>query len=152
MLDDRFQSVYSQVEIELAQSYPVINHNCEVIFFYKTAPNDEYSYFVNNIEYVFSRDIYTGEIRRVELNEMEKKLVNACAGQIIRPTLMDDEAYESEEIYYKDYEAIYESIIKGRDIDLKIACQLMREFDKLVPEGVLKDLYKLFGKQLFELV
>ena len=80
MLEDRFQNVYSQVEIELAQSFPVINCNCEIIFFYTTSPNDEYSFIVNKINYVFERNIKTGEIRQVELNEIEKKLVEECRG------------------------------------------------------------------------
>ena len=152
MLEDRFQNVYSQVEIELAQSFPVINCNCEIIFFYTTSPNDEYSFIVNKINYVFERNIKTGEIRQVELNEIEKKLVEECRGEIIRPLIMDDEAYEAEEIYYKNYEAVYDYISAGKDIEFQILNELMREFDRLIPDGNLKNLYKLLGKQLFELV
>lgn len=151
MLEDRFQNVYSQVEIELAQSFPVINCNCEIIFFYTTSPNDEYSFIVNKINYVFERNIKTGEIRQVELNEIEKKLVEECCGEIIRPLIMDDEAYEAEEIYYKNYEAIYDYISAGKDIEFQIVNELMREFDRLIPDGKLKNLYKILGKQLFEI-
>lgn len=152
MFEDRFQKVYSQVEIELAQSFPVINCNCEIMFFYTTAPHDEYSFSVNKIEYVFARDIKTGDIKRVELNEIDKNLIEKCCGEIIRPLVMDDEAYEAEDSYYKYYEDIYELILNGRDIDSQIVNELMRAFDRLIPDGNLKNLYKLLGKQLFELV
>lgn len=152
MFEDRFQEIYSQVEIELAQSFPVINCNCEILFFYITSPHDEYSFIVNKIEYIFARDINTGEIRRVELNEIDINLVEKCCGEIIRPLVMDDEAYEAEDLYYKYYEDVYELFLNGKDIDLQIVNELMRDFDRLVPDGNLKNLYKLLGKQLFELV
>ena len=152
MFVDRFQKIYSQVEIELAQSLPVINNNSEILFFYSTSPNDEYSFVVNKIEYIFSRDNNTGEIRQVELNETDESMVKACSGEIIRPSILDDEAYEAEESYYKNYEAIYELILKGVDLEPQIVYELMREFNKLIPDGKLKNLYKILGKQLFELV
>jgi len=152
MFEDRFQKVYSQVEIELAQSIPVINHNCEILFFYGTSPNDEYSYVVDEIEYVFSRDIVTNKIRKVALSEIEENLIKACCGEIIRPLIMDDEAFETEESYYKNYEAVYEQISKGVDIDSQVANDLMSDFEKLIPNGHLKNLYKHLGEQLFRLM
>ena len=103
MFEDRFQKVYSQVEIELAQSFPVVNCNCEILFFYTTAPHDEYSFIVNKIEYIFARDIKTGDLKRVELNEIDNNLIEKCCGEIIRPLVMDDEAYEEWINSYKDH-------------------------------------------------
>ena len=150
MFEDRFKEVFSQIEIELAQSFPVINHDCEFLFFYSTSGNDEYSYKINKIEYIFSRNIFNAEIKRIEFCDIDQNLINKCSGEIICPSIFDEEAFVVEDSYYSNYEVVYDAVLNGMKINNKVAKQLLQDFERLIPDGSIKDLYKKLGRQMFD--
>jgi len=149
MFDDRFREVFSRVEIELASSLPVIHKDCEVVFFYSTSDHDEFSYSIDSVSYIFSRNIYTGEIKKVEPGEVDADLVSELTGEIIRPEILDEDALDLEDEYYEHYESIYEMILKHEPVDKEVAERLTDCFHQLVPDGKLKELYQSIGGQMF---
>ncbi|MCR4739468.1 MAG: hypothetical protein K5886_04315 [Lachnospiraceae bacterium] len=144
MFDDRFRSVFSKTEIELASSYPVCDGKKETVFFYSTQQNDAESYRVTEIKSAFSRDNATGAIREIPFEGEFSELTQKCRGEVISPEVFDDEAYDLEDEYYDLYEDYYEGIESGNP-DPAQRKALSEILDRLIPESSLKDLYRYFG-------
>ena len=149
MFQDRFRGIHSKVEIELAHSYPVCGENKETVFFYSTEPNDETSFRIGEIRYVFSRDIASGDISEIPFEKELFNLTEKCKGEVIAPKITGMEALDLEYSYYDLYEEYYESCEKG-DPDMVKRADMSDILDQLVPESGLKDLYRYFGGDLRE--
>lgn len=153
-INDRFKKTLSSVEVELACSLPICNRDYEILFFYSTQPNDEYSYKFDTLFYVYARNKDTGKITDISESVSRSDVYLKCKGAVIRPELFDDDAFDAEELYYSLYESFNESVYTNLyDDEFSITCKkLLRCFNTLVPEGPLKELYKYIGKDYFSVL
>lgn len=149
-INDRFRTILSSVEVELACSLPICNRDYEILFFYSTLPNDEYSYIFETLFYVYARNKDTGKITDISEFISKSDAYLTCKGAVIRPEVFDDEAFDMEELYYSLYESFNENAYNHCDESISATCkELLKCFNILVPEGPLKELYKEIGKDYF---
>ncbi len=148
MFEDRFRSVFSKVEIELASSYPVCDGKREIIFFYSTRSNDEVSYCITEIKSAFSRDIVSGSISEIPLDGELSELSEKCRDDVIRPEVMDDEAFDLEDDFFDLYEEYYDGIEQNYQ-DPEKKAEISEILNRLIPESNLKNLYRYFCPDLF---
>lgn len=148
---DRFGEILTSVEVELASSLPICNNEYEIIFFYSTLPNDEYSYKFGKVEHAFARNIMTGKIVNLSLNDIVHDAVVACENQVITPLVYDEEAYDAENRYYDHYEAVFngKNSMSNSEVTKNLRDALLSDFDVLVPDGALKKLYFAVGEDFF---
>lgn len=148
---DRFGEILSSVEVELASSLPICNKEYEIIFFYSTLPNDEYSYKFGKVEHAFARNIMTGKIVNLSLNDIAHDAVVACENQVITPLVYDEDAYDAEDRYYENYEKVFneKNTLSNSGMTTAYRNALLSDFNVLVPEGALKNLYFAVGEEFF---
>ncbi len=148
-LGERFRDVFSKVEFELARAYAICNDKEEIVFFYETWPNDASSYRIGEIRYVYARDHATGAMSKCEIDGQLLEQTDKCKDEIIKPAVMNMDAFELEDKYRALYEEYYADLIAGKK-DLQKKAELKRIFDELVPDSNLKDLYLYLGREFFE--
>lgn len=151
---ERFRSVFSSTEIELACSLPVCNLESEVLFFYSTQPNDAVSFVFEAIWHAYMRDINSGDIIEITESLLKSSKATACNGSIIRPSFVGEKAYEMKDMYESIYEDYYQYLVMKRNDTLfsNTCYQLKTCFERLVPEGPLKELYEEIGQEFFSIL
>lgn len=148
---DRFDEILTSVEVELASSLPICNNEYEIMFFYSTLPNDEYSYKFGKVEHAFARNIVTGKIVNLSLDDIAHDAVAACENQVITPSVYDEDAFDAEDRYYDHYEAVFngKKALSNSEVTKDLRDALLSDFDVLVPDGALKNLYFAVGEEFF---
>ena len=149
--EDRFFEILNSVEVDLASSLPICNNEYEIMFFYSTLPNDEYSYKFGRVEHAFARNIMSGKIVKLSLYDTIHDAVIACENQVITPLVYDEDAYAAEDRYFENYEKFFNekhahSKSEGATV---YGSALLSDFNVLVPEGALKNLYYALGEEFF---
>lgn len=148
---DRFGEILTSIEVELASSLPICNNEYEIMFFYSTLPNDEYSYKFGKVEHAFARNITTGKIVNLSFYDIAHDVTVACENQVVTPLVYDEDAYEAEDRYYEHYEEIFreKKVLTNSEMTADKRDALWSDFNVLVPDGALKNLYFTVGKEFF---
>lgn len=143
-------NIKSKIEVELAESLPIRNRNCEVIFYYSTNMCEgkllfgevKYVFLINDDREILSLDVSEIIEAKTRLNMMNAIILDTKEMNVT-PELED----EYVELYNSFCELEFAETISKED--LMLIQRLRGVFNKLVPDSVLSDLYFSFGMDMF---
>lgn len=151
-VNDRFLSVLSSIEIQLARSLPVFGGGKETLFFYCTKDISKTEYEITEIRYAAVRDMSSGSITVSKAADIIPADIYASAvGSVNRYALAVEDEIDAEDEYSELYESLLEKFLSGKDAS-KEAGELSALFAKLTEGSSLVPVYKFFGKEFFDLI
>ena len=151
-LYERFSMAFASAEVELTTSLPICNKECEILFFYSIGRKKGQDNYFGAIHHAYKRNNKDGMIVDITDQLKQSDIYGACKGCLLQPTILDENAYEKEELYETQYEEFYKQMITGEtNEDFSELCgELLDCFYELVPRGQLRDMYEALGKEYFD--
>lgn len=152
-INERFSSVLSSIEFQLARSMPVFNGGKEIVFFYKIDEINKTEYKISEIRYVVLRDIINGNIEVINANDIiPEKILNSVVGAVNMHTLSVEQELDEEDKYLKYYEKLIEKLESEKELNGKEVSELSVLFTRLTEGTKLKEIYSYLGKEFIELI
>lgn len=151
-INERFSSVLSSIEFQLARSLPIFNRGKEILFFYKTEEINKIEYKISEIRYVVFRDIEKEHIEVLKATDViPQELINALTGSINRHTLSVDEELKAEDDFLELYEKI-KGEVKPETYGSTELKRLSKLFLQLTEGTQLLPIYQCLGKDFCDLI
>lgn len=151
-INERFSSVLSSIEFQLARSLPTFNRGKEILFFYKTEEINKIEYKISEIRYVVFRDIENEHIEVLKATDViPQELINALTGSINRHTLSVDEELKAEDDFLELYEKI-KGEVKPETYGSTELKRLSKLFLQLTEGTQLLPIYQCLGKDFCDLI
>ena len=139
------------VEIEATKSLPILNQEGELVFFYKTEKKEP-GFAITEITRIFKKtsatDFYQDDIR-------EKVDVATLSNNHIVSTIIGEQAFAEVEKYNSLFEKFKQFAFKKTNIgesEKLVAKELKKSFERIVPPSALRDIYYIYGKEMFEYI
>lgn len=152
-LTERFSTVLSSIEFQLARSLPVLDKEKEIIFFYKTEEINSTEYRISDIRYVVIRDIKSGRIEKKNATEIiPDTILNSVIGSINTHIMSVEQELETEDKYYEYYEKLYvKALLQSIPNDVEVD-NLSILFTKLVEGTKLIEIYRYLGEKFIKMI
>lgn len=151
-INERFSSILSSIEFQLARSLPIFNRGKEILFFYKTEEINKIEYKISEIRYVVFRDIENEHIEVLKATDViPQELINALTGSINRHTLSVDEELKAEDDFLELYEKI-KGEVKPETYGSTELKRLSKLFLQLTEGTQLLPIYQCLGKDFCDLI
>lgn len=149
---ERFSSVLSSMEFQLARSLPIFDDGKEIFFFYVIEEVNINEYKIPEVRYVVYRDIRSGHIDVINAKDViPQELIDSLIGSINKHNLSVEEELKAE----KEFFELYEKMIQEYGVtsyDTKKLKRISQLFNKLIDGTRLLPIYKYLGKEFCDLI
>lgn len=139
---ERFSRLFSTVEIEYAQSLPVLTHDNEIVFFYKENEHPEHKRVIEEIKYIARKEIKSEKESKYEASKLfPTELLDKIVGIELDDNLTIDEELDKEDAYIETYDKYYRKAYESNVTEEELTA-LFHELKNTVGSEALFELYR----------
>lgn len=145
------KNIFLTIEIEATKSLPLLNKDGEVIFFYKTEKKED-GFSIVEINRILKK--CNDSSQYVEDETRKKVNPNNYGNNYIVSTILGEEAICEVENYANLYDK-FKTIAFKEDVsadEIKVMKELIKSFETIVPDSALREIYHLYGKDMFKFI
>lgn len=151
-INEKFRTVLSSIEFQLARSLPIFNNGKEILFFYKTEQVSKNEYKVSEIRYVVFRDISNNHIDVLKATDViPKELISSLISSVNRHTMSVDEELKVEDEFLELYEEMMDEVDPKTYNSIKLQ-RISRLFFQLTNGTKLLPIYQSLGRDFYDLI